>query len=609
MTELISFIHNFIRFRLFGTAGYYGFLCYLAKNSRLFLDQALDYLWLIARDLYCLCSLVIYIVCFIIVISFIKSLKPKFNFCHEQPITSGSNKCTHQSFSQPTNGRAMKIVLRKDKTVEQNKSLLSKFGTQLSTRMQRVFSSIRSESRRTKPCSPLLSLADIQAVYHQLPWSSTHIDLESLKWLNQSLDTLWPSVKTALNRFVFDDILKKPDRKKVLNKNLSTKQAKLSFYISSLRKLDQLRKEQTYKPNKYTEFIDRSSISVLVYFVKSFFIYTKQFLMDFIGAIFKKSVNQESTGAKQLSTLGSPKSDHKSPLKQIQSRPQLGSDLPTNEKGRTQIKATKRMFTTRSAPTIPSTNGAKKVVIASSALLGPNMSARLRQKRLKLATLFEKTHISQQNREITFQKIELGNKIPTIQGIKYIEEVQDMLREHSRFGSHLMPSDNENIRLIIEIGYSSDKQFRIRLKSIPILDEIGLTKFSFQLRFLITLNHTTSELNKNLSIFDTPVDALFPIINHVQLTLVDVPKIDWELKRPRRNNPDKRIDRKGKYSRLLVNASNFTGSYLKKFLDPIYLINHAYVKYLAHTIARLVLRWFQPFDIKIGDQFYIKTSC
>lgn len=54
-----------------------------------------------------------------------------------------------------------------------------------------------------------LSGSDVRSVYKKLSWSYTQPDFESVDWLNQSAQTLWPSIKSILYKFILCDLVRK----------------------------------------------------------------------------------------------------------------------------------------------------------------------------------------------------------------------------------------------------------------------------------------------------------------------------------------------------------------------------------------------------------------
>lgn len=610
ITSTVESIHEFIRYQIFEKIDWYTFSSLLARCFNWLLHQALECLLIVAKDVISLISLLLCVAFSFVCISFIKSLKPRYRFCDGRRTMGGRDCHLNQIFSQPTHHSLERV-----RVVPKTRAPGGGLGNHFITKVQKVLVKISEEAGQTQQHPPMLSIQDIQAVHQQLPWLNTRMDLESLGWLNQSLKTLWPSVKFGLNKFVFDDILKKSDRKEtpVECKQLSTKQAKLSVYISSRRKLDQLRRANAGKSNKLKELVNRGCIGVVVYFLKLFFIYFKQFFMDCARSLLKQPVDGEISGnarknAVDLRNLFDYK--NKSLMETANPRSWPGPDRSIGKGGSHEIKVkeTKRIKKQKSAPANTSLVNSKKAVKTTNTVLGPDMMAKLRKNRLKLAKLFEKAHKNQQKKEITLRQIKLGHKIPSISGIKYIEEIHDMFHDYSGKSAQMAASDNENMRFIFEVAYCSDKKFCIQVKSIPVLGEVKFTKFSIQLRFLVTLNHTTSELNENLAIFGTPDDVLFPSINHIQVTLVDVPTVDWELERPQRNKTSRDSGQVNRDSRS-QNVLHCFQLYLKGCFDPVHLINHSYVKYIVHMVARLTLKWFQPFDIRVGEHLYIKTTC
>lgn len=474
------------------------------------------------------------------------------------------------------------------------------------------------DDKSLRRCKLSLSDSDLDLVYKQLSWAHTNVDFERVNWLNQIVKTFWPAVKALLNKFVFDDLLrpKKPRRIPQISKDLSKKKTTLSIYISSKRKLVQLRDSKAGTIDKMREFIDKSALKVMIYAIKLSILYVKQFIMDSVMYLINLKSNKNQNYEKKvnledylsLDDINNPALDKPKGFDRG-AKSWAGFDLASRKFKRNQVFTRKKKRKLKSAP-----GGLinPRVICKSNQL--DDHDAFFQRNRLKLAREFIEAK-NQSNKEIVFEKIKLGKSIPTVNGVKYVEEDEKYKTSKHRgdknMNAWIVPSDKNNMKFMIELSYDTDRFFKIQLNSVPLLNRICLNKISCQIRFLITVNHTTIELNKDLDILDTPGDILFPAMNHVQLTLVDVPKLDWRLCRVRnsssslasvarsRNQED---NSKMKFYKLLLKQ-------VKELFDPVHLINNSYFKYMVHMIMYLSLRWFQPFDIRVGNLLYLKTIC
>lgn len=346
-------------------------------------------------------------------------------------------------------------------------------------------------------------------------------------------------------------------------------------------------------------------IDFVCYIVRIFAVYAKQFIVDQVS-------NLISSFSEQAPRDSVPKSD------QVREKINLNDVLKTNK---TTITLGKQ-YQTKSVDIKQAPNQAnnKKAEPQASAtrmlgvprgLVSPTTRAKLRDRRLRLLHNIDRARDTINRPGATIiESLKLGNTLPVIAGIKYIEADNNILLAEAHHNNrHITPSDDSNMRLLVELTYESDKNFNIELSSLPILNRLRLTKLSFQLRFMITINHSSVGQDKNLEIFDKPDNVLFPLINQAKFALVDAFHIDWHVKKATDNNliKMKKIenlhDKEGKLRQTKTKLVHL----LTKYMDPIRVINHSYFKYLVHMALYLSQRWMKPFDISIGDRFLIRT--
>lgn len=621
-TEIVHFTINTARHRVFNNVQFLYSIFWLSlRLARVGLRSSIvlpfGIVLDICGDLLRLSSTLACVWIFVISISLYKSLKPRYNFYHDTsadtPSGSSNSSCNGDDNSElKTIDRRNEIFSPSTRRLEISGSgwpikryIEKKFPFAL-----RLLSRLRSESRDVNQiCTPALSVPDVESVYKRLSWSHTQVDIESVKWLNQTLLTLWPSIKTLLNLFVFNDLLK-PKRagNKDLaseSKKLSRPKPKLSVYISSRRQLDLVKQIEADLPSRYQSFIHRSLFTTTIYLLKLAIVYLKQFIIDYVCYLFQKGKKKSNSNEGQrkfeinLDKLLAAKKLKKMRLKQEKSITKSWAGFDMYTANRTTREGIEKKRKLKSAP--PHTNMKTRM---THGLLGPRGMAKLHRRRLKLANRFKRAYDkTKPNNELTIERIQLGNSIPMINGLKYIDERDDLMIDPVRTSRHLVGSDERNMRFVSELSYESDEKFQIRLSLYPMLGTIRLVNFKAQIRCYLTLNHTINELNRHLKIFDTPDDVLFPAINYVQLSLVDVPSFDWKLDRPKRRKP------LGTNKQNRLRTVNRMSDYISRLIDPVDIINHTYFKFIVHSIIYIGLKWFQPFDIRIGPHLYLKTIC
>lgn len=569
-----------------------------------------DYTLILSRDaLYC-CFVLVRIFLLVIFISFIKSLIPRYSFIHDSNSLSNAGRHIDRSMTPQAES-----TLNSSVGVQRPNFVAWKQFSDNLTTVRKILSGVENEnSSIVENNSPNLSNSDISSVYRQLSWSQTQIDLESVKWLNQTLLTLWPSIKGLLNKLVIDDVLKPKKVQNLSNlRKTAIQQSKLSIYISSRRKLDFLRKIRSERSKGRHNNNGNNAFHILVYILKLITIYIKQIILDYVAFIIKRKASEKIESKEIDINIGHllSQSNKSNKRRKTDATSWAGFDLNSSGRIKEKVISKKNAPKFRSAPAELEVCEKSRLILAHDGGASARRMARLRKQHYRLIKKFEKARDDIRKKEITIEEINLGGTTPTLSGIKYIDESNEFLGDTSRLNSHLIPSDNNNMRFICEFCYNTDKNFCMKFNSLPILERVKLNKFNVQVRLLITVNHTTTELNRELRIFETPDDILFPVINHVQVNLIDLPKVDWSLEKYSLKSKTKVRRSSSKQSATGLNniRSNSIFSIWKAYLNPFHLINHSFFKYLIHSIAFLTLKWFRPFDIKIGDHFYIKTTC
>lgn len=585
--------------------------------SRLFYSTLTLLLYCLKSFAYEITSVFLTLLSFVLILlflSFIKSIQPRYRLSGEDDQLDSSLK-PPKSLNQSLQKEVPENVHSSNKTVQnfnsghetadkQNKSSLL-------INLVEKFS--RESIQANQLCHPALTNVDIQSIQHQMSWSYSQPDMESLNWFNQTLRTFWPSIRTLLYKFCLielarprDDVSFPPTIKKGQLGD-TTEQSKMSVFISSRRKLDFIRKVGTLQDLSENEnLFKRSALKLIAYVVKLILIYLKQFVMDNIAFAFKQQArNAEAANNQKLEF------DFKSLISHISSKQTAASkkaDVKSwagfNLKSRGRDEQVKLRRKSKSA----SNETMRKRVLYKSmtTLVRPTNSSKNWARHRKLIKKFLLARKKMKKRGVLIDRIRLGDSNPTINAIKYLDGKNDFVTEPYHKLFHSLTSDDQNMRFMIEVSYESDKNFEIHLSSMPVLGRARVVDVRIQLRFLVTLNHTITKLNSEpLELFETPDDVLFPAINYIQLTLVDVPKLNWYIVRPSKN------------PNSLKNLANFSQKsnlksvvdQINQYLDPIYLLNHKYFKFILHSVIYLALKWFQPFEIKINQSFYVKTTC
>lgn len=614
ITELIALTSNVLEHLVLkevrNTLSHVKSLLFTTKLYYGYISKVFGHLWSLGGHIAHIGYIFVCIALFIVFFSFLKSLAPRYNYrCIERRFEndkvnlfqgretkSNSRICSADPKQKDSTGRECSV---------KNQSIL-----------QRFVSHVRNEYRNVKLiCSTSLTESNVHSAFRQLSWSYTQIDLERVDWLNQTIKTLWPSIKIVLNRFVLKDLVKSRTSKEKLlqkeSKNLAKSKVKLSLYLAVRKRIGFLRDITNLNKNEKRTLVDKGFWTMLLYIIKLIMIYIRQFIMDHLVKIFQspskivddKKRTQIAIDVEKLLTMSSLKTTKGN---YFASKSWAGFDLETGKRDKL-LKVKKTNRKSSSAPGRLAIKSSKGVVITTSQFLGSKTMADLKKRRQNLAKQFKRKY-DIGKKEISIQRIRLGNSTPTLNGVKYVEENNDFFATEDRYAKHLKPSDENNMRFVLEISYRSDREFCIQVKSLPVIDCIRLTKCEFQFRFLLTLNHTAAELNKNLDIFYTPDNTLFPVINYAQLTLIDLPRIDWNFDKPRAKKMKQNFNLKN-HGTEKRRPFSLIYSKLRKYVEPMQLINNLYFKYLFHMVVYLLLKWLQPFDIKLSPYFYVKTTC
>lgn len=503
----------------------------------------------------------------LVLICFIKSLAPRYNYCRR---VQSQTAHTHPND---------KIRLSDDLKKSSHLNWFENLRSQINHLLIFIRSNIIHDSIGLKDeCKSALSLSQIGLTLNQLSWSKTQSDIESVNWLNQLLNSLWRPIKTILYKFVIFDILRPiPSSRLVPCKQPSDFQTKLSTFISTRRKLDQLRVNAA-STNRDSGLINVYWINATIYTLKCILLYMKQFVIDTFTTFLEHNItNTTEAYPKTTKSLR----DIAKNFKKLRLHRRLKFNPRLRRKS-------------QSAPFVSKNRG----YIVKSGFFGTSDLIRSRERRLRLAETLNKAlqKSEEVKNNIILESICLGESAAQIEGIRLVED-------RGSHGKEPTSSDQTStgcMKIMTEISYRSDEKFYIRMK-VPILGTIKLNFISIQLRMMIKLNHNVDKNDRNLDIMQPFHGLEQPLINHIQIMLADVPQIDW--------NFQEVTSRAKKHSKKSIrnNRNVSIAKKLKRIFSPITVIDHPYFKYLIHTLIRVFLQWFKPFDIRISDKFYLKT--
>lgn len=545
-------------------------------------------IWILSRIFTEKCLLLVCLLLIIVLVSFVKSLQPRYKLV--------SHNIKEKHLISTKNMQKCSRLASKDLFHTSQSGELTLNG------VSKVINHLLSEFNQNQKVS--LTNSDIQLIYKRLPWSDTQIELESVNWLNRSLLTFWPSIKTIINKFLIEN-LPTDDRPTIKIKDFAKDQPKLSVYLSCWRKLDLLRKARAIRMKEKS--LGYKAVAVISYFVKVSIIYLKQSLMDQISNLVESFSKKPNDVIRDMHT----EIDLKEIMQANKVTLKLGkgcnADLTLGESFSTKQRAKPQRRMHSNLTQLRLTPGVLRSTSLTSRLLSPESRVKLRNRRFKLAQMINEAHWTVHGRDTRIELFNLGNSTPIVTGIKYIEKDNNILLSGVHpIGRRIPPSDESNLKLIVELSYCSDKDFCISMSSFPILNRVRLSKLALQLRVMLTINHINIGQSRDLEIFETPDNVLFPIINSAQLALVDVPQFNWHIKRSivkAKERKRRSTDETATKSRSKKPLTHM----LRNCLDPISLINHPFFKYIIHLAIYLLQRWFQPFDILIGEQLHLKT--
>lgn len=505
-----------------------------------------------------------------VVVSFIKCLEPKYGLIRPQDsLASDLAKAVPVFRNAQT---------RDHSTSSASRSLPEKI----------IFRIKKEHGNLEDACRLATSGKCVRSIHDHMLWLHTRRDLESVHWFNQALLTLWPSFKTLIHTAMVSGT-SKPKRRWTMpeTRELTRKRSKLSVLISSRRKLNSLQYSiDKNLQSSYDKFSGQHLIAAFFDAMKMIFIHLKQFIADFISTKFFQHERINSCEKRSV--------DIEEVLSRKLFKPRSWSGTTSdNRKQRKTANLLIRKCKFRSAPVELINRDGKGIVYSDI-----KQKDRFRRKRFMLAKILEELSTKKASqRQISIDRLRLGKSCPVISGIKLVDEpISDLDQVHNVLNSSVT-TDEENLRFLGEIAFSGDKEFCVRLASLPLLDKIEIKSVRVKLRILVTINHTPAKSQDKLEILKSKASARFLQLNYVQVTLIDTPEFDWLIQTP-----------------TLTRASSdrvhtMAKSLSSRILSPqnlIRIMNHPYFKYLCHNVIHLFLRWFDSFDIKAGSKIYIR---
>lgn len=556
----------------------------LAALSRMLPGLVRDCLFAILLDGLAVAIALVQLTLILVTISLIKSLRPRYKFYQYNPTQVSRHSTNTLDLGRESDDR------NTDGADKSSVFLLKPIGWLLS-----YFIDSHSDqyAKLCGECRYSLDDDGIRTTHDRLPWSKTLAGVEGVSWINQALRTLWPSIKTLLFKYLLFDILRPTQKSKFVRKQRSGSQrpkVKLSVYLSVRRKLEQLRRSQNADLRRSVMYFDRRIITSIAYGFRFFIIYLKQFVVDQLSLF--SNTSKES----RLNKMNPSISSEQKALRAI------ASEITRRAAVKLNSRCIRLRRKSASAPTRFSSN--KTIVSDFRPTASFRGRLRPRGKCSKMLEVLDKAILRRTRPGFTVERIRLGNGVPMITGIKLVEdtcrsigEQEDRLTEDTSKG---IDSSSRSMSFMSEIYYENDENFQIRM-NLPFLESIELNHLAVQLRLMLTVNHSIDKQDLNLDILKTSCDN--PIINYVQISLVDVLKLDWTI--VNRANKPKSCESTIDVYQTKSSKSSLLGSL--QGTDLIRIINHPYFKYLVQSIIHLVLRWFRPFDIKVGDKLHLRT--
>lgn len=477
-----------------------------------------------------------------------------------------------------------------------------------------------------RECFGSVTLDDINAIHRKLSWSCSRSGFESVNWINRSVQTLWPVAKTMVSKTLAENLKPEPPAP-IRAKDIEKRQAKLSVYLSCRRQLNLIRRRRDKVLRKGDEYLSQKVIIVVIYLIKKLMLCAKQLLMDQIRGLISLLAAD-----KQRSQMAADSPREKIELdihellrrqgillraRQARKRPKAKSGPPLD------LMKVQKIFRSRSSLSPESIGGSpyNSSRTFSSGLISLASLGKYRQQRKELARKLNKAHElkTEANKasgpnKIVLDQVSLGGRAPRITAVRYIDanESTSSLAKMMLNSPSLQASTSRIMQLLVEVEFVSDKNFCLRIESVPLLKRVELTRVGFRARLLVTANHELfADPRTNLDILDTPdTGTLLPILNYAQLSLVDLLQLDWSIRKPHKESTlatvrDPWATRRSK-SR---DRNTFIAilNYLKRNLQPINFINHSYFKYLVHLTLGLIQNWLKPFDILIGGRLRVRT--
>lgn len=576
-------------------------LKYINQLTRILSDSTLT----LIRSIFSFSERVTYLVTFIALVCLWKSLEPKYRLLEPKPPRGARNrqrscarvapKTVHLDESRP-----VKLRLIKD--------------------LETLYVDTQQE------CRGSVTVGDMNEIHRQLSWSQSRIEFENVHWFNRSTQILWPTAKTLVSK-ILADVSKHQDRpargrrELISAKHAAKEPVKLAVYLSCRRQLDLIRKARDGMLRKGDEYIGQKFIILTIYLVKKVIVCFKQCLIDHLRHLMS-SVMPDGDGAASISRPCTRKRidlDLKEMLKRQNIEVDLKHAQPKNKPKSAGKQREPKPFRggCRSAKSGSPINPRRTI---SQGLISEASMRKCRKLRQQLVRRLNSAYATMKStreagveKRLLLKHLNLGNSAPKLTAIKYLdqEDGTNMLARVMRDTPYMETSSPQLMQLLLELDFTSDQDFRLLLGSVPVLDEIELSRVHFRARILATASHETfGDLKRNLDILAAPNDGtLLPILNYIQLTLVDVPQLDWhvgKLDRAGAQTPGRKLRLKGA-RKAPTNVAMWPMNGLRKSLQPINLVNHSYFKYLVHLMIGSVQRWFQPFDILVGARLRLRT--
>ena len=482
---------------------------------------------------------------------------------------------------------------------------------------------VEPEDEDTHILAPV-SDEDVQSINGHLSWSQTQLEVESTKWLNNTLRAFLPFLKGQLDKCLKAKLVQevvgksKAARKHQLKQVATAPSAqqpqpkrptqkvnsKLSVFLTCRRKLNLLRQVRlkASEREKGTFCKCYSLFEQFSYFFKIFTVYLKQFLVDLVTNFVKRNLSssnrQTEVEEEKVRRVNLKDMMEKMPKSKVVDRRELNLPRHSVFMAPPSETATSKRWLLRVRPSSRKDSVSAKTHLTSG-LVGKRHKLKRDQLANQLNAKLEQVKLA--NRAVSLERLDLGDSVPFLSGIKFIEANNNLLSSNLSGANgrvrQIKPSDSRNIRFAVELSFKSRGSFCVALRNLPLIGSLKLRKLFVQMRVIININHTITSQDKNLDIFATSDSLMPPILNQIQVALFDVPQLDWHFASCSCS--------KGEKKKLRLKGANEKP--LTFWRSPSKLLNNSYFKFMIHKVIYFILKWFKPFELCLGERICVRS--